>query len=64
MDDTDTPKAAAPTADEVQKVLTELMVSVNRERGADFSSDGGGADHKNESDLAANVGALEDILAS
>ncbi|KAG9023628.1 hypothetical protein FS837_005693, partial [Tulasnella sp. UAMH 9824] len=64
MDGRDVSKAAIPTADEVQKLLTELMVSVNRERGADFSSDGKVADHKNESDLAANVGALEDILAS
>lgn len=39
MGDTDVTKAAAPTADEVQKLLTELMDSVNRERGADFSSE-------------------------
>ncbi|KAG8897164.1 hypothetical protein FRC00_004718, partial [Tulasnella sp. 408] len=83
MDGTDAPKAAAPTAEEVQKLLTELMASLNSERGADFSSEydlpkcsvcvsfaddldssGRGADYKNESDLAANVEALEDILAS
>ncbi|KAG8910259.1 hypothetical protein FRC01_006430 [Tulasnella sp. 417] len=64
MDGADASEAVTPTMDEVQKLLTELMVSVNRDHGADFSADGRGSDHKTEPELVANIQALQGILAS
>ncbi|KAG8947880.1 hypothetical protein FRC04_010238 [Tulasnella sp. 424] len=54
----------SPSTNEVQKLLDGLMVSVNRGRGASFSSDGRVADDKTEPELMANIEALQEILAS
>lgn len=39
MDDTNATKPPVPTTDEVQRLLDRLMVSVNRDRGANFASE-------------------------
>ncbi|KAG8947877.1 hypothetical protein FRC04_010235 [Tulasnella sp. 424] len=54
----------SPSTNEVKKLLAKLMVSVNRARGANFSSDGRVADDKTVPEIVANIEALQDILAS
>ncbi|KAG8902992.1 hypothetical protein FRC01_009383 [Tulasnella sp. 417] len=58
----DASKAPTVKTSDAQQLLTELMVRVNRERGANFSSDDRDADNKTEPELAADLQEPQEIL--